>query len=174
MGGPAGPPTVYHNNITSVSRQHHIFNKSTQHLNIYQQYHITHQTNISTFHNRVTSISHLYHISITSMVKTYHNTFTNISHHISIYHANNSQQYHVDITSVYHQYLKHYRDVPREAQLIAYYLREPLGSSTYRILPLRASPGRNYRSHFPNIAFYIFLYLKTHFNFSFRKWSNSC
>ena len=104
MGGPAGCPTVYHNKITSVSRHHHIFNKLTQHLNIYQQYHITHQTNISTFRNRVKSISHLYHISSTSIVKQSHNTFTQISHHISTYHVNKSQQYHIDVTSV----LKHY------------------------------------------------------------------
>ena len=95
-GGPAGPHTVYHNNITSVSRQHHMLKKSTQHLNVKQRYHITHQTNISTFHNRVTSISHLYRINcktisrhfrkdISSQINLACQQFTNVSHGAGAY-----------------------------------------------------------------------------------------
>ena len=87
MGGPAGRPTIYHNNITPVSCQHHIFKTFKQHLNI------SHTTK-----------SHRYHIGVASISKQFHDNIITITKHTSKQHLDNSHQYHNIITSMLHQF----------------------------------------------------------------------
>ena len=87
MGGPAGRPTIYHNNITPVSCQHHIFKTFKQHLNI------SHTTK-----------SHRYHIGVASISKQFHDNIITITKHTSKQHLDNSHQYHNVITSMLHQF----------------------------------------------------------------------
>ena len=90
VGGPAGRPTVYHNNITPVSRQHHIFRAFKQHLNI-----------------SLTTVSHRYHIGVASISNQLHINITTISQHTkttSQQFTSISQQYNINATPSLHHY----------------------------------------------------------------------
>ena len=90
VGGPAGRPTVYHNNITPVSHQHHIFRAFKQHLNI-----------------SLTTVSHRYHIGVASISNQLHINITTISQHTKTTYqqfTSISQQYNINATPSLHHY----------------------------------------------------------------------
>ena len=155
---------VFHIIITSISHQHHNTIISTSH-----RYHIIITSISHPYHNNFTSIAHQYHNDITTVAYQYHTKFTTISrrHHIRITSITSvSHWFHIGAPQAFffprdvpgRPRIRHARrpasrgapqaiffhgtsrDVPGSATRD---VPQASRSSTYRILPPRASPAGN-------------------------------